>query len=85
MFVWRGFFFDEGDMGRTVLREPLAADEAAAALPWREKLLESLADTDDAILRAYLGGETIAETEIHRALRAATPPVRPCRYLRERP
>lgn len=64
--------FDDSDKGRSVTRVPLGDEEEALAAPWREKLLESLADTDDAILRAYLGGEAIAEASLHAALRAAT-------------
>ncbi|CAK7068936.1 MAG: Elongation factor G [Desulfovibrio sp.] len=64
--------FAEDDKGRTYSREPLTAEEAALAAPWREKLLETAADMDDALLQAYLGGEDIAAEDIHNALRAAT-------------
>ncbi len=64
--------FGEKDKGRSVDRHPLSEEEAAYAAPWREKLLEALADVDDAIMRAYLGGEEVEEGTIRAALRAGT-------------
>lgn len=64
--------FAEGDKGRSVTREPLSEEETAYAAPWREKLLEAAADTDDDLLRAYLGGGDIPAASIHAALRSAT-------------
>ena len=39
---------------------------------WREVLLEQLAETDDALMLKYLGGEPISVEEIRAALRQAT-------------
>ncbi len=64
--------FDQKDQGRTVARTAFSAADAVLAAPWREKLLESLADGDDAILEPYLAGEPVAENDIHAALRRAT-------------
>ena len=64
--------FSDADKGRSVTRAPLTDEEAELVAPWREKLVEALAETDDALLQAYLGGEEIAEAALHAALRAAT-------------
>ncbi len=64
--------FDDADKGRSVLRSPLTEAEAALAAPWREKLLEALADVDEEILGAYLAGEGVHEDAMHAALRAGT-------------
>jgi len=39
---------------------------------WRDRLLESLAESDEALLERYLGGEEISEDQIRKSLRAAT-------------
>ena len=44
-------------------------DEAQAA---REKMVETVAETDDEILEKYLGGETVSDDELRAALRSAT-------------
>lgn len=49
-----------GDMGSSVVRQPLSGEEREQVLIWREKLLELLADEDEAIMEAYLAGETDA-------------------------
>ena len=64
--------FDDADKGRSVGRRPFAEDEAAFAASWREKLLEGVADVDEAIMEAYLAGEGVSEEAIHAALRAGT-------------
>ena len=64
--------FDEEDRGRSVERYPLSEEEAAYAAPWREKLLEALADVDEAIMQAYLGEEDVEEKTIRASLRAGT-------------
>jgi elongation factor G len=50
------------------LAAPLA-DEAAAA---REKLVEAVADVDDALAEVYLAGGTVPEEELRAAIRRAT-------------
>ncbi len=64
--------FSEADQGRTVTRAPFTEEDAALAAPWRENLLETLAEGDDAVLEQYLAGEAVAENTIHAALRQGT-------------
>lgn len=64
--------FDAASEGRKVIRAPLDAAEAAIATPWREKLLEALAEVDDQIMEKWLAEESIGAAEIHSVLRKAT-------------
>ncbi len=63
--------FDSGDQGQSILRAPLNDAEAALAAPWREKMLETLAEADEIFLDVYLGGGYGA-ADIRAALRRAT-------------
>lgn len=60
--------FDESDQGQTWTRSPLNEADAELAAPWREQMLERLAENDDAFLEQYLGGE-YTETDIRSAIR----------------
>lgn len=48
--------FDESTQGRVVRAMPLSAADLEYVRPWRDMLLELLADEDDAVMDAYLGG-----------------------------
>ncbi len=63
--------FDENDQGLTMGRTPFTADQAAQAAPWRELLLEKLAEADEDFLEPYLEA-TYGINDIHAALRRAT-------------
>jgi elongation factor G len=60
------------DIGDQVQVGDIPAEEAATAATWREKMIESLADADDAIAHKYLEGEEITPDELRQGLRAAT-------------
>ena len=63
--------FDENDQGQTVRHAPFTPEQAKLAAPWREKMLEKLAEADEDFLVPYL--ETTFETsDIHAAMRRAT-------------
>lgn len=63
--------FSDADQGSTVTRVPWSPQEAAMAAPWRETLLERLAEADDAFLELWLEGAP-QEADIRAALRRAT-------------
>ena len=50
--------FDEKSQGRAVRAAPLTGQDLEIANVWRETLLELLADEDEAVMEAYLSGET---------------------------
>jgi elongation factor G len=63
--------FDLADQGQTVHRAPFTEEEAALAAPWRETLLEKLAEADETFVDLYLEGAfTLAHVQA--ALRRAT-------------
>ena len=66
--TWRG----ETTMGEDYDVEEIPADLKAQADEWREKLLETLAETDDDIMEKYLESEDITVEEIEAAIRRAT-------------
>ncbi len=57
------------DLGATFVSEELSDDLADLAAPWRERLLETLADEDDQIAEAFLNGEDLALADLRAALR----------------
>src|ERR687892_2074932 len=66
--TWRG----ETQMGEDYAIEEIPAELADQAAEYREKFLETLAETDDAIMESYLGGEDISVETIKAAIRKAT-------------
>ncbi|XVV13457.1 elongation factor G [Actinoplanes sp. CA-131856] len=66
--TWRG----ETQKGEDYAVEEIPADLVDSANEWREKLIETLADVDDAVMEKYLEGESLSEDEIKAAIRRAT-------------
>ncbi|MDT0203695.1 elongation factor G [Nocardioides sp. AE5] len=66
--TWRG----ETKIGEDYDIEEIPAELADQAEEWREKLLETLAEADDAIMEKYLEGEDLSVEEIEAAIRRAT-------------
>src|SRR5438128_1735198 len=66
--TWRG----ETAMGEDYATEEIPAELADQAAEYREKLLENIADFDDALMEDYLGGEEISVERLKAAIRKAT-------------
>ena len=66
--VWRG----ETKKGEDYTVEEIPAELVDQANEWREKLVETLAETDEHILEAYLGGEELSVETLKAAIRRAT-------------
>lgn len=66
--TWRG----ETQMGEDYVVEEIPAEMADQAAEWREKLIETLSEADDAIMEKYLEGEELSADEIKAAIRRAT-------------
>jgi elongation factor G len=66
--TWRG----ETQKGEDYTVEEIPADLVDQANEYREKLLEALADLDDAIMEKYLEGEELSVEEIKAGIRRAT-------------
>ncbi len=66
--TWRG----ETKMGEDYEVEEIPAELAEQAAEYREKLLETLAEADDAVMEKYLEGEELSVQELEDAIRRAT-------------
>ena len=66
--TWRG----ETQKGDDYEIEEIPTDLQAKAEEWREKLLETLAENDDAIMEKFLEGEELSVEEIQAGIRRAT-------------
>jgi elongation factor G len=65
--IWR----DE-ELGAKWDEVDIPADMADQAAEYRELLLETIATSDDELMEKYLGGESLSEDEIKRAIRKGT-------------
>ena len=66
--TWRG----ETQKGEDYAVEEIPAELAEQAAEYREKLLETLSEADDAIMEKFLEGESFTVDEINAAIRRAT-------------
>lgn len=64
----KAFTFD-GPMGEIVIEGEIPAELVDEANKWREKMIEKIAEYDDAIAEKYLGGEEISIDDLKKALR----------------
>ena len=62
----------KNDLGTDMEETEIPADMLDKAKEYREKLIEAVAETDDALLEKFFGGEEITEQELKKALRKAT-------------
>lgn len=63
--------FDPASEGRTITRSDFDREEEAVAAPWREKMLEALAEADDEFMEKWLE-ESFRQEDIKAALKRAT-------------
>ena len=63
--------FDQDSRGAEYARTPMTPAERERTAQWRETLLETLAERDDALTEAYLGGQDIAPEALRAVLRKA--------------
>ncbi|WP_456432366.1 elongation factor G [Thermosulfuriphilus sp.] len=64
--------WDEASQGERYSYHPVPEELHPQLQVYREALLESLADIDEALMEKYLAEEEISESEIHQAIRRAT-------------
>ncbi|MBL7858044.1 MAG: elongation factor G [Cyclobacteriaceae bacterium] len=70
---YRGIIWNETDKGMTYEVIPVPEDMKEEAMEYREKLLEAVADYDETLMEKFFEDpNSITETEILKALRAAT-------------
>ncbi len=71
----KAYTFD-GEMGEKVIEGEIPEGDKAKATEWREKMVEKISETDDALTEKYLSGEEISQAELKAALRQAVISVR---------
>jgi elongation factor G len=69
LVIMKALTFSEEDKGSEVIYGDIPADLEATAHEWREKMIEMVAETDDALMDKYLSGETLTEDEIRAGIR----------------
>jgi len=72
LITMKGIFFDDETLGAKFVVDEIPEELRATAQEYRDKMIESLADVDDAIMEKFLSGEAISPEEIKRALRKGT-------------
>ncbi len=75
LMTMKAYTFD-GEMGEKVIEGEIPAEYVDKAKEWREKMIEKISETDDALTEKYLNGEEISVEELKAALRRATIAVR---------
>ena len=65
-----------GQMGEIIEEAEIPAELLDKAKEWREKMVEKISETDDALTEKYLNGEEISVEELKAALRKAVCEVR---------
>jgi len=74
----KAFVWEEDTLGARFHEEAIPAEMIDEAAHYREQLVETVADADDALLEKYLGGEALSEEEILRAIRKKTQDIALC-------
>ncbi len=72
LIAMKGTFFDDETLGAKYTVDEIPEDLRSTAQEYRDKMIEALADVDDAIMEKFLSGEAITPEEIKRALRKGT-------------
>ncbi|MFZ2188892.1 MAG: elongation factor G, partial [Candidatus Moraniibacteriota bacterium] len=67
----KGYTFS-GEMGIDVIEGGIPAELLDKAKEWREKMVEKVSETDDALTEKFLNGEEISQEELKAAIRRAT-------------
>jgi len=67
----RAEVYDEDELGTKFEDVEVPADMLGLAKEWRDKMVESVAETDETLMEKYLEGEELTEQEIKSAIRKA--------------
>jgi elongation factor G len=69
LVIMKALTFDEGEKGFKVLYSEIPAELLDSAKEWRDKMIEMVAETDDALMEKYLSGEELTEEELRSGIR----------------
>jgi elongation factor G len=68
----KGYIWNDETLGAEFKQIEIPNEMKNLVKEYRDKLIESISDYDEELLKKYLAGETITETDIKRALRKGT-------------
>ncbi len=69
---WKARVWDDEGLGERYRDIPIPDEVLAEAQVVRERMLEALADADEAVMEAYVGGGSLDEAQLRAGLRRAT-------------
>ncbi|MBI3811703.1 MAG: GTP-binding protein, partial [Nitrospirae bacterium] len=72
LITMKGVFFDDETLGSKYEIRDIPDDLLALAKEYREKMLDAVAEFDEAVLQKFLDGQELEPEEIHRAIRKGT-------------
>ncbi len=72
LIAMEALIFDESSKGSTIEKVSIPAEYHEAALGYRERLIESVCDVDEAIMEDYLDGKEIDTDRIKEAIKRGT-------------
>ncbi len=72
LFERKALYFDEASLGRNITVKDVPEDYVDIVEEWRTRLIEAVAENDEALMEAYLAEEPITAEVFHAALRKAT-------------
>ena len=65
----KALYFDMKSLGKTVIEKDIPEEYAEKAAEWRQKMVESAAEQDDALMEKFFAGEELTVDEIKKAIR----------------
>jgi len=72
LVTMKAVVWEDESLGAKFHDEPIPTEIQEQAAEYREKLLETAADCDEALMEKYLEGKEIGEAELRKAIRAGT-------------
>ena len=70
LVTMKAIWWNEDDKGTTFELKDPPAEMLDECKEWREKLIEAAAESSEALMEKYLGGEELTEDEVHGAIRS---------------
>ena len=68
----KALYFDMKSLGKTVIEKDIPEEYLAKAQEYRQKMVESAAEQDDALMEKFFAGEELTTDEIKKAIRKGT-------------
>ena len=65
----KALYYDMKTLGKTVIEKDIPAEYMEKAQEYRQKMVESAAEQDDALMEKFFAGEELTEAEIKQAIR----------------